>query len=257
MIYQPTAPSTVPGVSQFASPEMVTQSGPAYRNPSPAIAGSAAIEAGSYFDQSRSNCPSCSQEASCSCAECSSCGAEYERPFYVSIFGGGDYVGDLTSDDNQTFLDFDTGGGVGIALGKVQGNNLRTDFEFTYRNSSFGPPSNNAVLGPIAGEFNSYSGMANAYWEFAAFPATCWKPYFGGGVGFVFVDPTVNSTVDSNSSFAYQWMAGLNYKFSYRTDLFVEYRKFYANDVAIESGGSSSDINFQTSNVFGGFRLKF
>ena len=259
--YQQPMPPTQPYNPPTGYPRMEPgmQSGPEYRNPPTAIAGSAAIEAGSYFDQEGSNCPNGSLEASCSCAECSSCEAAFARPFYVSIFGGGDYVGDLTSDDNQTFLDFDTGGGVGIALGKVQGNNLRTDLEFTYRNSSFGSPSNHAVLGPIDGEVDSYSGMANAYWEFAAFPTTCWKPYFGGGIGFVFVDPTLNSNllVDSDSSFAYQWMVGLNYKFSYRTDLFVEYREFYANDVAIEAGGSSSDIDFQTSNVFGGFRLKF
>jgi opacity protein-like surface antigen len=218
------------------------------------------IETGSYFDRDGETVSSCANETGCySCEPCSSCCDDCCPPFYLSVFGGGDYAGNLTSDDNQTFLDFDTGGGVGVALGKIQGKNLRTDFEFTYRNSPFGANSSNNPLGPIDGEFNTFSGMTNVYWQFSAFPATCWKPYLGGGIGFVFLDATINSTspVDSDSGFAYQWVAGMNYMFSEHTDLFVEYREFYADDLRLGGGGVDSDIDFSTSNVFGGIRLKF
>ena len=49
----------------------------------------------------------------------------------------------------------------------------------------------------------------------------------------------------------------MTFKFRERIDLFAEYRGFYADDVTIDGNGLNANFDFQTSNVFGGIRLKF
>ena len=121
------------------------------------------------------------------------------------------------------------------------------------------------VLCDLAGldsqSIRSYSGMANAIWEFIDFPTNRVKPYVGVGFGFVNVesDSTLGgigalaNANGSDSSFAYQAIAGLNFGVNETVDVFAEYRYLKADSLQLGNFG----FDYETSNIFGGLRIKF
>ncbi len=165
-----------------------------------------------------------------------------------------------------------TGGGFGVALGQLHGRNLRSDLEFTYRSHGIVgtelvdvDPSENRDLD---GSLQSYSGMANLYWEFVSFPKPCFKPYVGAGIGFVGVEADLRTPngstilaqpVDNDTSFAYQFMGGVNYKACRNLDLFIEYRLFKTDSIRIDTmpGWGGGKFDYATDNLFAGLRWRF
>jgi len=211
-------------------------------------------------------CPDVSRARNCSCNSC--CDSCCELPFYFSVFGGYSSFNSFDEVTNlgvgQNILDFDDGYGVGFALGSEQGFNLRMDIDFAFRQLNLNSLTNRSTPpSSTTGDLNLYSGMGNLYWEFMHFPNQRFKPYVGAGIGFVFLDPNFvsgNAAIPggSDSSFAYQAMAGLNYKHNYRADLFVEYRYFAADDVSLSSPEVAlSEFDLGMNNVFFGIRWKF
>lgn len=109
--------------------------------------------------------------------------------------------------------------------------------------------------------------MANAYWEFVDVKHQHLKPYVGLGIGFISVDTQLNDSMgqsiitpgmNNDSSFAYQWMGGVNYKASQNMDIYAEYRFLGADAFRIDTTTSMSDrYHYSTDNVFLGFRWKF
>jgi len=98
------------------------------------------------------------------------------------------------------------------------------------------------------------------------------KPYFGAGVGFALARPELfqgsgaEAAIDNDdSSFAWQLMAGLNYKASPTLDAFVEYRYFVAESFSLDTeipavaglGDGSGRFDYQSSNVIFGLRARF
>ena len=196
--------------------------------------------------------------------------------FYLSIFSGPASPSNFSSFDrfgNQLGFDLDTGYGLGFALGHVQGRNLRTELELAFRDQAvdsmfFNQPGSATQQVNVGGDLTTYSGMANVYWEFVRFRRCRVKPYVGAGIGFAAFDASIPlSPVTSfdESSLAYQFMAGLNFKLGQNTDLFTEYRYFNADGVSIDSnlatlGGPSSSnakFDFSSQDVFFGLRFKF
>ena len=187
--------------------------------------------------------------------------------FYFSFFGGWSNLRDLTS--NSGLGDFQTEDGslFGIALGRRNGRNLRTELELASRNYDVSGFSDGSTLTPLTGEVTAFSGMANAYWEFTNVRTRLIKPYVGVGVGFIAVDNDINdlnsmSIIDPNSeddtSLAFQYMIGLNYKAYRNVDLFAEYRYLEADTFRIDTTvGTSDRFSFQTDNVVLGLRWKF
>lgn len=189
--------------------------------------------------------------------------------FYFSVFGGWNGLRDMNSlasgiGEFQT----DDGSIFGFALGRRNGRNLRTELEFSYReNNVTGFLSDSGVLTDLSGELNSYAGMANAYWEFVNFRNRLFKPYIGGGIGFISIDSDIrnanavsilSSGVDNDTSLAYQYMLGMNYKAYRNVDLFVEYRYLKAESFRLDTTvGSSGRYNFASDNVLFGMRWKF
>lgn len=215
------------------------------------------------------NCQTCGSQCQSRGSNCRTCGTGCPN-FYFSVFGGATGLRDLEGRSGTRGISADSGGGVGIALGRRNGRNLRTEAEFSYRHnflSGFDTdpvPSNQ----PVDGDFNSFAGMANAYWEFIDVPIKCFKPYIGAGVGFVSVDAEIRDALGQNmvpagvqhdTSFAFQWMAGLNYKAYRNMDLFAEYRMFKADTFSLDSSvpGLGDRYTFETDNVFMGLRWKF
>ena len=197
---------------------------------------------------------------------------------YVSLFGGWSSVNDfITRGDvgNGVYFD-DSGYMFGFAIGQIQGRNLRTELELSYRSIDInGLRLENDMSSQflaVNGDFGTFSGMLNGYWEFVDVPFEKVKPYIGGGLGFAIARPEflqgdgVEAVIDNNdSSFAYQWMAGLNYKASSTIDAFVEYRYFVANSFNLETeiptvdglGNGSGQFNYHSRNVIFGLRARF
>ena len=190
--------------------------------------------------------------------------------FYFSVFGGFNDLRDLNGSSGTRQIFTDNGGGVGIAFGRRNGRNLRTEAEFSYRHNNIDGFVLNPVSPdmPVDGGLNAFAGMANAYWEFTDAPSRCFKPYIGAGIGVVGIDAVIRDSLGTNivptgtgsdSSFAYQWMAGINYKAYRNMDLFAEYRFFGADDFRVdpEITGLGDRYNIDSNNVFFGLRWKF
>lgn len=191
--------------------------------------------------------------------------------FYLSVFGGGVFLRDLHYSYSDSIL-LDSGGAVGVALGQRHGCNLRSELEFTYRGngisrSQYVNSYSQYFFQDIDGEINAYSGMTNFYWEFMRFPRCCFKPYVGAGIGFVGFDTQIFDEYQRSllpeqrdtTSFAYQFIGGVNYKANCNMDLFIEYRYFAADSYRIEAynGWPGGTYEYQTSNLFAGLRWKF
>ena len=151
-------------------------------------------------------------------------------------------------------------------MGQYQGRNLRTEIEFSFRENeltSLTAPGNPNFI-PVDTEnpaVRSFAGMANAIWEFVDFPSNRLKPYVGVGFGFVNVVTestfvgldTLEGLDGSDSSFAYQVIGGVNFAVNETVDVFGEYRYLKADSLQLGSSG----FDYETSNVFGGVRIKF
>ncbi len=188
--------------------------------------------------------------------------------FYFSFFGGWSDVGELVSETGLGQFNLDSGTVFGVALGRRNGRNLRTELEFSTRSNDVSSFFDGSALTQLSGnDIQSYAGMANAYWEFQRFRTTLFQPYIGVGVGFISIDSDI---VDSNSlsivpdeadndtSLAVQYMAGVNYKAFPNVDLFAEYRFLRADTFRLDTTvGTSDRYNYRSDNVFLGIRWKF
>lgn len=199
-------------------------------------------------------------------------------PFYLALHGGSTNLSDLitNSEGNQAIFRETTGSLFGLALGRIQGRNLRTELEVSYRQVDIngldlvGPAPQQFL--PVAGDLGVISGMLNGYWAFNGIGR--FRPYVGGGLGFAFARPDIAdptglevATEDDQSSFAYQWMAGAAYEASSSLEAFVEYRYFVADSFNLETeldpaafaplGNGSGEFDFRSTNILFGFRVKF
>jgi opacity protein-like surface antigen len=204
------------------------------------------------------------------CYDCNSCGVmgcefDSEIPqFYLSGFGMAVDLRNLNSDSGTLLAD--NGGGFGLAIGQRQGRNLRTELEYAWRsNSILGFEDTNNSF-DVTGKIKSQAGMANAYWEFVNFPSQSIKPYVGAGLGFARFDADLQDSLGSlpperskDSSFAYQFMGGINYQPTSYIDLFIEYRLFRTDSFQIEtnSGFAADRYDYEANNLVGGIRWKF
>ena len=216
--------------------------------------------------QNAGNCSGCDSSCSSSCG--GACGRGSTCPvFYFGFQAAANDTFDVQNDTGSELV-LDNGTAFFFNLGRMNGRNLRTEIELSFRNNDVSSLLTPTGELPVTGQLQTFSGMANAYWEFVNSPTGRFKPYFGGGVGFLSAtadlalasDPTLGANdPDSSSSFAYQWMAGVNFKVSNHLDLFGEYRFTDAESFGIPSDRDdlSGDFGYSASSVGGGFRWKF
>lgn len=154
-------------------------------------------------------------------------------PWYISVTGGYLISPRFETDSVQptsvvtTFASkngYSIGGAVGYALPGYG----RLELEGAYSRSKL---DNVLILGAtvgIDGESTTWTGMANAYYDFVT--NTKWTPYLGAGVGYtyhsenIFLPGTSVVSDKSDSSPAYQGLAGVSYKISPQTALFTGYK---------------------------------
>ena len=219
----------------------------------------------------KSHCDSACNNPAC-------CAGLRRNDIYYSIFGGGTSVTDLVdvvsfnNIDSESIFAFEDAFACGFAIGQIRGAHLRTELEFSFRSNNaetfkFVQPSVDFDF-PLIGELDSFAGMANAYWEFVNFPMRDVKPYVGGGVGFSLFQsnmvyrefPDESVLVDgfeSDSAFAYQGMAGVNWCTGPGMSLFVEYRYFGSSPLVYKIDDLVNRFEYCTDNVFVGVRFKF
>lgn len=212
----------------------------------------------------RQACQSCHSDCGGACL-----GLPSNRPpnFYFSFFGGWSNLADLTSNSGLGDFQTEDGSVFGIALGRRNGRNLRTELELSSRAYDVSGFSEGSSLTPLTGEVTAFSGMANAYWEFVNTPQGLFQPYVGAGVGFIAIDSDINNSdlmsiiapdSEDDTSLAFQYMVGVNYKAYRNVDLYAEYRYLEADTFRLDTTvGTSDRFSFQAENVILGLRWKF
>jgi opacity protein-like surface antigen len=113
--------------------------------------------------------------------------------------------------------DYDLGFGIGGAAGYYINDDIRVEAEVSYRETDL----DNATIGGVTfnnGELELWSVMANTYYNYKVNEK--FSPYLGAGIGAAYNDS------DNETAFAYQGMAGVDYKLDDNGTLYGGYRYF-------------------------------
>lgn len=167
---------------------------------------------------------------------------------------------------------FDDGYAVGFAIGSQVHPNVRYELETTFRSNDadewviedFAAGVVTAsTRTPATGNVESYTGMVNFIFDLPRRQPNCLNFYGGVGIGALFVDGEIVSggnTYDvSDSSFAFQAIAGVTKAINTRVDLFGEYRFLNAQNVLVENlttATSLGDFEFKNNTLFFGLRFR-
>lgn len=155
--------------------------------------------------------------------------------------------------------------------------------EGEYLHQTFGRNGTTLTLTPVGGgstvlsvdgtTFSTNSLFVNGYYDFRR--ETRWSPYVGAGVGLTWVSTAAVTSGDvvlqapgvKQSAFAYQAKAGLSYRASEVTDLFLQYRYhgtagFPYGDAVVQAGAQTYAIpavdgSLSNSSVELGARFRF
>ncbi len=201
------------------------------------------------------------------------------RP-YFSAYGGAsqldnfhrrlvlDPVNDVVEEQGATFLD---GWGAGGAVGYRVHPLARIEAEFGYRenvaetwfvNQFTNDVLTSSVVDPANGIIHSYAGMINMTVDTAPRRIRCLGLYGGAGIGIVTVDGDIvtanNAYSVSDSSFAYQFIGGVNYPITKNVSVYGEYKYLGAEKVQVidvGAGGPLDDFRFDNHSVFFGVRV--
>lgn len=185
------------------------------------------------------------------------CGSSYR-----SIFGGWNGLDDLNTPagaaaaTNGTFND---GFILGTAAGRYLNNCTRVEMESAWRNNSGDTYNNGGANVLLDGHFNNYSTMLNVYRDFNTNGPVSFYGGLGAGASRQDGDFVVNgnSLVFDDWAFAYQAIAGVNFKRNASTDLFAEFRYFANTETQVEFNGvDAGDFDYVAENIVFGLRFK-
>ena len=136
--------------------------------------------------------------------------------FYAGVEGG---VALLSGTGPEGFLYsklFHPSYNVGAHVGYFFANKLKFEFQYIYINNTETSFSQ-AQFG--IGAVNQSFFLANALY---GFDMGCFEPYLGVGIGYAVPTTTLGDT-PLNSSFAYQVIGGMEYRFTQQVGLYVDY----------------------------------
>jgi OOP family OmpA-OmpF porin len=190
--------------------------------------------------------------------------AAHFQGWYISLEAGVSVVQDADADNDTidpTFLggfapttaSFETGWAGMMSLGKTWGD-WRTELELGFRKNDLDTFDVEGTSYTDGGTLEEFSAMVNLVydWQFAE----RWSLALGGGVGADQMHYDNNSgfhTVDIQDTewtFAWQLIAGLNYELSERSVLFVNYRYFNATDPEFTEVDFGGDLHNDTYDDF-------
>lgn len=138
-------------------------------------------------------------------------------------------------------LEFETGFGLAVALGKKFNNNFRGEIEYTHRKHE---------LTDVSDEYaRTHTMMLNMLYDLEH--GSTITPYLGGGLGIGWLEDV------DGSEFAYQFLAGVNLEVTKRTDLILGYRYAGMTDADYEVEGVDISASVGTHNFELGVRYSF
>lgn len=187
-----------------------------------------------------------------------------QEGLYVALRGGVDFVRDSDLDASGNGLAFTsgeielgTGWNAGAAFGYRYGNNIAAEVEYIYRSADVDTVRSGQTSITDGGDLASTAFMLNGYYRFSV-RENRWTPYLGLGVGYANeVDIDLDNgagagAVDlEDSGFAYQVIAGIDYKISERVSISGDARYFSVpGDVELSAAGNQIDLEY------GGFSLQ-
>jgi hypothetical protein len=158
----------------------------------------------------------------------------FEIPFDLSDFYlSGNLSCNLLSHNKKHAAKVNVQPGVFVspAIGYRFCNGFRLEGEFGYRYNHFNKLKFFGTTFHIDGRFETFSGMANIYYDIPL--CFCLKPYIGAGIGYAHSFLKIrqgNAFHKSNcNNFAWQLIAGIAYPIRENVDFAIEYR-FFKNE---------------------------
>lgn len=125
---------------------------------------------------------------------------------------------------------FDTGYNVGIVGGYASCAGWRLEPEIAYRHNQYSLHGTNELAEKITyhGNVYTWSAMVNGYYDIPTWKCWCVEPYIGVGIGADYVQQSIRILGEkfrgSNTGFAWQVMAGINYFLLEDVALSAEYK---------------------------------
>ena len=139
-------------------------------------------------------------------------------------------------------LTFDPGFAVRGAVGGPVGNNIRSEFEVSFRRHTFDQATLSfagaSISGSVDGSIDTTSFLANTYYDVPTSGKL--SPYLGLGVGGAYL----SSEGSDDLEFAYQATAGMRYAITPKLSLTGDYRFFATLDPTF----STVDAEFHSHN---------
>ena len=196
---------------------------------------------------------------------------------YLSFFGGYSNIDDFQREiDNAGAFDITSaqmldGWGIGFGAGRQIHPLFRIETEFTYRDHVAGSWREETYTGGVltatntvdaTGSLDTYTWLNNFVIDFP--PRQPGRPnlYTGGGIGIMFAEGNIATATNtynvSDSSFAYQFLAGVNVPVRERVDFFTEYRFTGATNITVDDVTtpiSLGGFDLESHNVFFGLRI--
>ena len=190
--------------------------------------------------------------------------AHAEEGFYlgagvgVSIPGTAEFK-DATATNN---VDLDAGFAGNVFAGYQFDSNWRTEAEFSARLADVNDITGTGAAAPITGDQDVYAVLANAIYGIPT--GTKFTPYVGAGAGVAWVKSQDIATVlgtsvdDTDTVFAYQGIAGVEYDITNSLKAALDYRYFRTADTSFQSAAATSvDGDYESHTITVGLRYLF
>lgn len=152
--------------------------------------------------------------------------------------------------------DVNIGGVGGAAVGMYLPDNFRIEGEVAFRN--------NGVDEPLPAfrdwDVGAATLMVNGYYDIPVRHQI--QPFVGLGMGLGLATSSLEdnfgfSDTDTDAVFAYQFIAGLQYRHNHRLSFFTSYRYFATTDPDFQFGGVRAQTDLNSHDLIFGVRFDF
>ena len=187
------------------------------------------------------------------------------RGLYIGGAGGADFAIDAkaSAPAGSNKVKYDTGYTGLLNLGYGFGA-FRAELEGAYLANDVNGTRGAALANP-GGRTRTWAAMVNGFYDINT--GTAFTPYIGGGVGAGFTNASLTGTRPagsavglyngSDTTFAYQGIAGVSYALSQNLSLTTDYRYFATTDAEIKSAGTKWKVENANHIVTVGLRWSF
>jgi OmpA-OmpF porin, OOP family len=185
--------------------------------------------------------------------------------YYIGGAAGIDFAVDAKAKTStgHNNVEYDHGPAGLLSFGYKMGA-FRTELEGAYRTNDVSGAGGAALNSP-GGRAQTWSVMLNGLYDIPT--GTAFTPYLGGGVGVGFNKASLTGTRPagsavglydgSDTTFAYQGIAGFSYAMSPNLSLTTDYRYFATTDSSFNSGGAKWHVENSHHVVMAGLRWSF